>query len=167
MLDRIEALENKEPEIREVEVEKIVEVENTDGIDALNKDVIKLQAEVASRDAAIERISQKYDLVDKKARAVIDDSRGANATFGEGLPANPEKGQLHTLTSVYPHELKKWNGNKWIDVDKDGTTAYLTTDYIKHLVDSLARNDTDVDELSVEEKEAVSKYLTRKDVLGQ
>jgi hypothetical protein len=167
LLDKIEALENKEPEVREVEVEKIVEIENTDGIDALNKDVIKLQAEVASRDQAIERISQKYDLVDKKARAVIDESRGANATFGEQLPANPEKGQLHTLTNVYPHELKKWNGNKWIDVDKDGTSAYLTTDYIKHLVDSLARNDTDVDDLSVEEKEAVSKYLTRKDVLGQ
>ena len=75
LLDRIEALENKEPEIREVEVERIVEVENTDGIDALNKDVIKLQAEVASRDAAIERISKKYDLVDKKARTVIDESQ--------------------------------------------------------------------------------------------
>ncbi|OUW32538.1 MAG: hypothetical protein CBD31_01810 [Flavobacteriaceae bacterium TMED171] len=167
MLGRIDELENKEPEVIEKEIEKIVEVENTDGIDALNKDVIKLQAEVASRDQAIERISQKYDLVDKQARKVIDESRGANATFGEGLPPNPEKGQLHTLTGVYPHELKKWNGNKWIDVDKDGTTAYLTTDYIKHLVDSLARNDTDVDELSIEEKEAVSKYLTRKDVLGQ
>ena len=91
--------------------------------------------------------------------------RGANAILVKAY-LNPER-STHTLTSVYPHEIKKWNGNKWIDVDKDGTTAYLTTDYIKHLVDSLARNDTDVDELSVEEKDAVSKYLTRKDVLGQ
>lgn len=68
---------------------------------------------------------------------------------------------------MYPHELKKWNGNKWIDVDKDGTTAYLTSDYIKHLVDQLARSDKDVDDLSVDEKEAVSNYLTRRDVLGQ
>ena len=43
-------------------------------VSMFNKDVIKLQAEVASRDAPIERISPKYDLVDKKARAVIDES---------------------------------------------------------------------------------------------
>ena len=64
-----------------------------------------------------------------------------------------ERSTIH-LQVFTLHELKKWNGNKWIHVDKDGTTAYLTTDYIKHLVDSLARNDTDVDELSVEEKDA-------------
>lgn len=162
-------LENKEPEIqeviKEVEVEKIIE--DTTGIDNLNKDIIKLQTQIASRDQAIERISRKYDLVDKKAKNVIDETRGAKATFGESLPSEPEKGQLHTLTGTYPHELKKWNGNKWIDVDKDGTSAYLTADYIKHLVDQLAKNEQDVDDLSVEEKEAVSKYLTRRDVLGQ
>ena len=67
-------LENKEPEIqeviKEVEVEKIIE--DTTGIDNLNKDIIKLQTQIASRDQAIERISQKYDLVDRKAKEVND-----------------------------------------------------------------------------------------------
>lgn len=43
----------------------------------------------------------------------------------------------------------------------------MTADYIKHLVDQLAKNEHDVDDLSIEEKEAVSSYLTRRDVLGQ
>lgn len=161
-------LENKPPEVQEVEVEVEKIVMDTTGIDALNKDVISLQTQVASRDQAIERISKKYDLIDKSARVKEkEDDLAVKATYGENYPADPEKGQLHILTNVYPHELKKWNENKWIDVDKEGTTAYLTSDYIKHLVDQLARNTQDVDDLSVEEKEAVSKYLTRRDVLGQ
>jgi len=160
-------LENKPPEIKEVEVEVEKIVTDTTGIDSLNKDIINLQTQVASRDQAIERISQKYDLIDKTKVKEEEDNLGVKATYGESLPVDAEKGQLHTLTNVYPHELKKWNGNKWIDVDKDGTSAYLTNDYIKHLVDQLARNTQDVDDLSAEEKAAVSNYLTRRDVLGQ
>lgn len=160
-------LENKPPEIQEVEVEVEKIVTDTTGIDSLNKDIINLQTQVASRDQAIERISQKYDLVDKTKIKEEEDNLGVKATYGESLPVDAEKGQLHTLTNVYPHELKKFNGNKWIDVDKDGTSAYLTNDYIKHLVDQLARNTQDVDDLSAEEKAAVSNYLTRRDVLGQ
>lgn len=160
-------LENKPPEIQEVEVEVEKIVTDTTGIDSLNKDIINLQTQVASRDQAIERISQKYDLVDKTKIKEEEEDLGVKATYGESFPADPEKGQLHTLTNVYPHELKKYNGNKWIDVDKDGTSAYLTNDYIKHLVDQLARNTQDVDDLSAEEKAAVSSYLTRRDVLGQ
>ena len=160
-------LENKPPEIQEVEVEVEKIVTDTTGIDSLNKDIINLQTQVASRDQAIERISQKYDLIDKTKIKEEEDNLGVKATYGESLPVDAEKGQLHTLTNVYPHELKKYNGNKWIDVDKDGTSAYLTNDYIKHLVDQLARNTQDVDDLSAEEKAAVSNYLTRRDVLGQ
>ena len=160
-------LENKPPEIQEVEVEVEKIVTDTTGIDSLNKDIINLQTQVASRDQAIERISQKYDLIDKTKIKEEEDDLGVKATYGESLPVDAEKGQLHTLTNVYPHELKKYNGNKWIDVDKDGTSAYLTNDYIKHLVDQLARNTQDVDDLSAEEKAAVSNYLTRRDVLGQ
>ncbi len=160
-------LENKPPEIQEVEVEVEKIVTDTTGIDSLNKDIINLQTQVASRDQAIERISQKYDLIDKTKIKEEEDDLGVKATYGESLPVDAEKGQLHTLTNVYPHELKKYNGNKWIDVDKDGTSAYLTNDYIKHLVDQLARNTQDVDDLSPEEKAAVSNYLTRRDVLGQ
>jgi hypothetical protein len=160
-------LENKPPEIKEVEVEVEKIVTDTTGIDSLNKDIINLQTQVASRDQAIERISQKYDLIDKTKIKEEEDNLGVKATYGESFPVDPDKGQLHTLTNVYPHELKKWNGNKWIDVDKDGTSAYLTNDYIKHLVDQLARNTQDVDDLSAEEKAAVSNYLTRRDVLGQ
>jgi hypothetical protein len=160
-------LENKPPEIKEVEVEVEKIVTDTTGIDSLNKDIINLQTQVASRDQAIERISQKYDLIDKTKIKEEEDNLGVKATYGESLPVDAEKGQLHTLTNVYPHELKKFNGNKWIDVDKDGTSAYLTNDYIKHLVDQLARNTQDVDDLSAEEKAAVSNYLTRRDVLGQ
>lgn len=160
-------LENKPPEIKEVEVEVEKIVTDTTGIDSLNRDIINLQTQVASRDQAIERISQKYDLIDKTKIKEEEDNLGVKATYGESLPVDAEKGQLHTLTNVYPHELKKFNGNKWIDVDKDGTSAYLTNDYIKHLVDQLARNTQDVDDLSAEEKAAVSNYLTRRDVLGQ
>ena len=160
-------LENKPPEIQEVEVEVEKIVTDTTGIDSLNKDIINLQTQVASRDQASERISQKYDLIDKTKIKEEEDDLGVKATYGESLPVDAEKGQLHTLTNVYPHELKKYNGNKWIDVDKDGTSAYLTNDYIKHLVDQLARNTQDVDDLSPEEKAAVSNYLTRRDVLGQ
>ena len=181
-MSQVLQLQNKPPEIKEVEVEVEKIVTDTTGIDALNKDIINLQTkegvlnkdiislqtQVASRDQAIERISKKYDLINKGAKIKEDESGlGAKATYGENLPVDPEKGQLHTLTGVYPHELKKWNGNKWIDVDKDGTSAYLTNDYIKHLVDQLATNIQDVDDLSADERAAVSNYLTRRDVLGQ
>jgi len=172
---QVTELVNKPDVIKEVEVEVEKIITDTTGIDSLNSDIINLQKEqvnlqtqVASRDQAIERISQKYDLIDKNATITEEEENlGATASFGEHLPVDPHKGQLHTLTNVYPHELKKWNGNKWISVDKEGTSTYLTSDYIKHLVDQLARNTHDVDDLSVDEKEAVSKYLTRRDVLGQ
>ena len=172
----IKELENKEPEIKEVEVEveKIVEdktkIKEAEAAAKLKeREAKELDKQIRARDAAMERLNKKYKLVEKPLAETLapvadNDEDGDDippATFGSKYPDDPKNGQLFTKTDVFPHTLYKYNGKKWILVDKEGTDSYLTEDYVRHLVEAVAKGETELEDLTDQEKQEMTDFLSK------
>lgn len=104
------------------------------------------------------------EVVDQSLRPLADNqeppSNPVKATFGIDFPSNPERGEMFLQVSTLPSKLFKYNGVKWISVDKNTTDAYNYDDeYLKFLVEQLARGIITPDELTAKEQEQVTEYL--------
>jgi len=88
--------------------------------------------------------------------------KAANSSFGNEYPANPEKGDVYLRTDFLPNRLFKFNGNKWIEVDKSTTDVYAYEEaYIQHLIDEIDSGRYDPDTLTDVEREQIADYLGR------
>lgn len=84
----------------------------------------------------------------------------AKADFGTEFPPKPTKGDLYLRTDYLPSKQFKWNGAKWIEVDKNITDALAYNEqYIQHLVDKLSSGEYDLDDLTDTEQLQVAEYL--------
>ena len=86
-----------------------------------------------------------------------------NSSFGNTFPTAPARGDSFVRTDVAPNQLFKFNGNRWILVDKAAADNY-TYDiaYIDHLIDKINNGSYDVDLLSASEQEQVAQRLQTK-----
>jgi hypothetical protein len=84
----------------------------------------------------------------------------ARADFGTAFPLKPTKGDLYLRTDYLPSKQFKWNGTKWIEVDKNITDALAYNEqYIQHLVEKLSTGEYDLDDLTDAEQSQVAEYL--------
>ena len=84
----------------------------------------------------------------------------AKADFGTSFPLKPTKGDLYLRTDYLPSKQFKWNGAKWIEVDKNITDALAYNEqYIQHLVEKLSTGEYDLDDLTDAEQSQVAEYL--------
>jgi hypothetical protein len=80
--------------------------------------------------------------------------------FGEKFPEDPKKGDMFIRTDFLPDRLFKWNGNKWIEIDKNSTDSYAYNEaYIKHLVEKLQNGEYEIEDLSDTEREQVENQI--------
>ena len=83
--------------------------------------------------------------------------------FGQMLPDNPVKGYQFLHTGYIPSKLFKYNGSKWIEVDKSLSDSYAyNTAYIEYLMDKIVSGEYDTDLLSPAEQEQIELKLTPK-----
>jgi hypothetical protein len=83
--------------------------------------------------------------------------------FGQMLPDNPVKGYQFLHTGYIPSKLFKYNGSKWIEVDKSLTDSYAyNTAYIEYLMDKIVSGEYDPDLLSPAEQQQIELKLTPK-----
>jgi hypothetical protein len=86
-----------------------------------------------------------------------------NSSFGNTFPTAPARGDSFVRTDVAPNQLFKFNGNRWILVDKATADNYTyDTAYIDHLIDKINSGTYDVDLLSASEQEQVAQRLQTK-----
>lgn len=80
--------------------------------------------------------------------------------FGSSWPLNPNKGDTWIKTDHVPNQLYKFNGNQWIQVDKNQNDNY-TYDmaYIDHLISKIKTGEYDPDMLSESEQAQVAQRL--------
>jgi predicted nucleic acid-binding Zn-ribbon protein len=97
-----------------------------------------------------------------KTRAVADTEMPESnvADFGTKFPSNPGKGDMYLRVDFLPPVLYKWNGSKWIEIDRKLTDqlAYNRT-YIEHLVAKLRTGEYDIDDLNETERAEIATYL--------
>ena len=85
-----------------------------------------------------------------------------NSDFGNTFPPKPQKGDVYLRTDYLPNRLFKFNGFKWIEVDKEQTDTYAYNDqYIWHLIDQLEQGKYDPEILTDIEREQIAEQLER------
>ena len=85
-----------------------------------------------------------------------------SVNFGSTLPLSANKGDQFIKIDSIPHRLFKWNGDKWINVDKTINTSYSFNDaYIQYLVDSVGKGEYDAELLTDNEQEQITKFIDR------
>ena len=80
--------------------------------------------------------------------------------FGIRFPDDPDKGDSFIRVDQMPSALYKYNGLKWIEVDKGLSDQYAyDTAYIDHLIEKLTTGEYDPELLNDAEREQVAQRL--------
>lgn len=83
------------------------------------------------------------------------------AGFGIEYPADPRKGDTYLRVDRLPSVLYKYNGNSWIEVDKELNNLYAYNEaYIDHLIAKIDSGEYDPDLLSTAERDQIERRLT-------
>jgi hypothetical protein len=83
-------------------------------------------------------------------------------SFGTQFPKFAKKGSIFVRVDLLPNKVYKFNGDKWIEINKDLTDAYLyDEEYIRYLVAKIESGEYDVDLLSDNEREQIEHYLDK------
>jgi hypothetical protein len=142
-VDQIEARGNT----KEVKTEGVT-LEETDGgyIEFLGKNMSKNALEGIRPDLFMAR---------------PDDSQSLT-NFGTEFPKVTRKGTIFVRVDLLPNKVYKFNGTKWIEINKDITDAYLyDEEYIRYLVAKIETGEYDIDLLSENERIQIENYLDK------
>jgi len=165
LTDQIETIKSTPPVEVIKEVEKVVEVPvyiSKEEQDYVEKAIADLDA---LNDKFDEIFAEEPDAVplERPGDYVIDELPSKpSSNFGTEFPINPTIGDLFLRTDFYPSKLYKWNGDKWIEVDKENTTSYTYNEqYIQMLIEKISTGEYDIDELSDLEREEIQTFLSK------
>jgi hypothetical protein len=92
-----------------------------------------------------------------------DSAPSGNVTgFGTAYPTNPVKGDMFLRVDQMPSVLYKYNGTRWIEVDKKLSDQYAYDEaYIDHLIAKIDSGEYDPDLLSDAERDQIEQRLSR------
>jgi len=86
----------------------------------------------------------------------------ANVRFGVEWPKFAEKGDQFLRVDYLPTKLFKYNGNQWIEIDKNTTDTYsYDKNYIEYLIEKIATGEYDPELLSNSERAQLQNILAR------
>jgi len=100
---------------------------------------------------------------EKELALVPDGAPVGNMTgFGIAFPNEPAKGDMFLRVDRIPSALYKYNGKRWIEVDKGLSDQYAYDEqYIKHLIDKIESGEYDPELLSDAERDQIEQQLKR------
>ena len=151
--------------------------EKQDQIKQLQQQITEQQAQIADLEQALVEIAEtpvvvppvvtmEPEIIQTTDLGLL--SNPASAGFGDRFPTEPQKGDMFVRTDFLPSKVFKFNGNKWIEVDKNNTDTYVFNDeYVRHLVEQLSKGEIEIDQLSDAEREEVKRILKKDVVLGK
>jgi hypothetical protein len=122
-------------------------------------------------DATIKRQRQLYE--DGKIDRLPWDNIGLEADnnlpqaqmrgFGTDWPDSPTKGDVFLRVDRLPSALFKYNGTKWIEIDKNLSDQYsYNSAYIDHLISKIDSGEYDPDLLTDAEAEQIQQHLSNR-----
>lgn len=86
----------------------------------------------------------------------------SNSSFGTELPQRAKKGDTFLRVDLKPNKLYKFNGFKWIEIDKSRSDSYSYDEkYIDFLIEKISNGEYDIDQLSSLEQEMITEKLKR------
>ena len=93
--------------------------------------------------------------------SISAEANETNAGFGTAFPTNPKRGDMFLRVDQLPNRLYKWNGQKWIEIDKKDNDRFLSNDeYLTFLLEMVRAREYDLDDLNPAERDYVISKLT-------
>ena len=85
-----------------------------------------------------------------------------DSSFGTVFPTDAKRGDTFVRIDVQPTVVYKFNGQAWMEVDKNVTDSYTYDDaYINYLIEKIDRGEYDPDLLSDSERDQVAEQLKK------
>ena len=89
-----------------------------------------------------------------------DSQRAISTNFGIKFPDVASKGDVFVRVDSLPNHVYKYDGRKWIEIQKEQSDTYLhNQNYIKYLVEKIEKGEYDLELLSETEKEQIELFL--------
>lgn len=80
--------------------------------------------------------------------------------FSNTFPKRAKIADIHIRIDVVPHQVYKFNGNRWFQLDKTTNTSYLSNvNYLQYLISKLDTGEYDPEWLTEAEQDEISQYL--------
>jgi hypothetical protein len=91
-----------------------------------------------------------------------DAIKQSTTNFGTEFPRVSNKGDIFVRVDVLPNKAFKFDGRKWIEINKHISSSYLYDDeYMKYLANKISSGEYDVDMLTENEKISVETFITK------
>jgi len=138
-------------------------------------DTIEIQTTGVTKERPFKEVDGGYVVFDNKSMKkdvlqalhpeffmlTADSMTQIKTAFGSEFPKVSNKGDVFVRVDVLPNRVFKFDGIKWIEVNKEISTSYLfDKEYIEYLVKKIEQGEYDVDLLSEQEKIQIEKYLS-------
>jgi len=81
--------------------------------------------------------------------------------FGTNFPRVSRKGDIFVRVDVMPNRVFKFDGNKWLEQNKELSQSYLENDYLEFLITKIQSGEYELDQLTSAEKMELEEYLRR------
>lgn len=122
-------------------------------------DTIKHQRDLFEQ-GKIDKLPWEKDLIAQADN--LNPHAGAMLGFGSGFPVDAKKGDTFLRVDRMPSALYKFNGSRWIEVDKKLSDQYAYDEaYIDHLIKKIDSGEYDPDLLSDAERDQIEQQLKR------
>jgi len=93
-------------------------------------------------------------------KLTADLSKPVNSGFGSKFPDDANKGDVFTRVDVLPNKVFKFDGNRWIEVNKETSNTYLyNTKYLDYLIEMIDKGQYDPELLSENERTQIEDYI--------
>lgn len=93
----------------------------------------------------------------------VDTGRAVNTNFGIKFPDYAKKGDTFVRVDMLPNRVYKFDGTRWIEVNKQVSDTYLHDEqYIKYLIQMIETGEYDIELLSEKERLEIEQHLTQK-----
>ena len=100
----------------------------------------------------------------EQLKPVADDLVAGDVSFGTKFPETPAKGDSYIRVDFLPTKLFKFNGQNWIEVNKESTDSFTyNEEYIDHLIEKLGSGEYDPEMLNDNERDQIETRLKDED----
>lgn len=167
-LDKTSHFVNLQPMVAERESVEIMSSSEPSIVPFVEPTVEKVEEKVAEK---IPETAQRYKAPNpvvpetlnvRRSKTLVADDVATKTDFGTAFPTVANKGDSFLRVDYTPNKLYKYNGLKWIEVDKTRSDSYSYNErYIDFLIEKIASQEYDIDQLSPLEQELIAEKLKR------
>jgi len=90
----------------------------------------------------------------------VEHGKEVNSSFGSKFPESANRGDYFTRVDILPNKVFKFDGNRWIESNKETSSTYLyNTKYLEYLISSIEKGQYDPELLTDDERAQIEDYI--------